>query len=457
LTEYSLFISGFFIFILVIPFLSFIYKFIRSPKKERTKYFHDKEERILFFHGVNICNSSKWAIDNLPWHKLEDYKKLKKHGFNLARFLIYWEAFEPEKGKYNLNYIRKVKEHIAILNDLGISVILDVHQDLYNGKFLGNGFPNWTLPKEKYPFKAKKIWYKNYLQKAVRKSYEHFWGSISLKKSYTNMLMHLQEQFINVPNIIGIDVMNEPFPTLPRFFEFEKKVLAEFYQYIELTRSLKSYRIPFFYEPAIWGSTGIPSLLIKNVYTHWRNFIPHYYPPFCHDIGTYNIIDKWLMKLAIKSKAREAQIIKSPFIIGEFGLSASIKNKVNSINDFSNLADKYHMSWLWWSYDKEEHSAYGLLDTNGNPNATMKELTRAYPQKIAGLNPVFHNNKNTFYIEYTCDTSSIFSTDIFIPGKVCSITTNTTHTSEDTYTDGILQFYQKIPGKQIIEIVWQHS
>jgi endoglycosylceramidase len=441
----------------VVPILSFIYKFVASPKKGKTKYFHDKEERILFFHGVNICNSSKWAIDRLPWHKREDYEKLKKHGFNLVRFLIYWEAFEPEKGKYNLNYIRKVKEHIAILNNLDISVILDVHQDLYNSKFLGNGFPNWTLPKKEYPFKANKIWYKNYLKKAVIKSYEHFWSSISLKKCYTDMLMHLQEQFIGIPNIIGIDVMNEPFPILPRFFNFERKILAEFYQYIELTRTIKAYKIPFFYGPAIWGSTGIPSLLLKNVYTHWRHFIPHYYPPFCHYNGAYNTIDKWLMNLAIRSKAREAQIIRSPFIIGEFGLSASIKNKFNSISDFSDLADKYHMSWLWWSYDKEEHSVYGLLDTNGNPNATMKELTRAYPQKVAGLNPVFYNSKNTFYIEYTCDTFSIFPTEIFIPGRVLSISTNTLHTPEDTYTNGILQFYQKIPGKQIIEIIWRHT
>jgi endoglycosylceramidase len=409
----------------------------------------------------------------LPWHKKEDYQKLKEHGFNLVRFLIYWDAIEPEQGKYNLDYIKKVKEHISILEDLGIAVLLDVHQDLYNVKFIGNGFPDWTLPKEECPLKIQHPWYMNYLQKAVRKSYDNFWNSIDLKKSYVDMLIYLQEQFVTTQNIIGIDVMNEPFPTLPRFITFEKKILVKFYQYIELTKSIKfytktlnSYKIPFFFEPAIWGSTGIPSHIVKKDCSFGRNFIPHYYPPFCHTKGEYRIIDKWLMNLAIRAKAREAQVMKSPYIIGEFGISDNVKNKIDCINDFSDLADKHLMSWAYWSYDKEEHSAYGMLDNNGYPNKVMKTLTRAYPQKIAGLNPIFYTKDSTFYLEYTCDTSTDASTEIFIPGKVSKITTNTKHNlmvevvngvSELIHKDGILKFYQKILGKQLIEVTWQST
>lgn len=463
---YTFFIASFFIIVVLIPFLSFIYKFIWSPKKGKTKYFYDKEERLLFYHGANICNSSKWMTDHLPWHKKKDYQKLKDHGFNLVRFLIYWDAIEPEKGKYNLDYIKKVKEHLSLLNDLGIAVLLDVHQDLYNSKFSGNGFPDWTLPEKEYPFKHQKLWYKNYMQKAVKKSYEHFWKSSSLKIDYVNMLMYLQRQFVNIPNIIGIDVMNEPFPTLFNFVTFEKKLLAKFYQYIEHTRAIKSYMVSFFFEPAIWCSTGIPTFLLKNIYTTWRNFIPHYYPPFCHNKGSYGTIDKWFMKIALRAKAREAQIAKSPYIIGEFGISDNVKNKIDCINDFSDLADKHHMSWTYWSYDKEEHSAYGMLDNNGYPNKVMKTLTRAYPQKIAGLNPIFYTKDNTFYLEYTCDISTDASTEIFIPGKVSKITTNTKHNlrvevvngvSELIHKDGILKFYQKILGKQLIEVTWQST
>lgn len=172
------------------------------------------------------------------------------------------------------------------------------------------------------------------------------------------------------------------------------------------------------------------------------------------------------MKIAIRAKTREAQVAGSPYIIGEFGISAPVKNRFEGIKDFCDFADKYLMDWLWWSYDKEEHSAQGILDNNGNPNEVMKTLSRAYPQKVAGLKPLFYikistvqsqKDNSTFYLEYICNEPYVFPTEIFIPGNVLYITTNTEHISEDHYTNGILQFYQKTSGKQTIEITWQHS
>jgi len=456
--HYTLFFACFLFLIVVLPALVFLYECVWSPKKGRTKYFRDKDERILFFHGVNICNSSKWATDRLPWHKKEDYQKLKDHGFNLVRFLVFWEAIEPEPSKYDLEYIKKVREHISILNDLGISVLLDVHQDLYNKKFSGNGFPDWTLPKEETPFKHQEPWYKNYTQKAVQNSYKHFWNDSPLKMRYTNMLIYLQEQFENTPNVIGIDVMNEPFPTLPRLFNFEKKVLAEFYQYIvERSRASNCSKIPFFFEPGVWCSTGIPTQFNEGIFTPWRNFIPHYYPPLCHNKGVNGPISKWLMKVGIRAKAREAQNMGSPYILGEFGLGVGVKNRLDGIKDFLNLANKYNMSWMWWSFDKEEHSTQGMLDATGNPNEVMKALTQAYPQKVAGFDPVFRNEGNTFYLEYTSDKISDFPTEVYVPGTVVEIKSNTTVVQEITPIGRIVEFYHLVPGKQTIEIKWQSS
>jgi endoglycosylceramidase len=438
--------------IISILIITILWRFFSSPEKNKNKYFTDNFGRLTFHRGVNVCNYSKWAYNNLPWHTREDYLKLKYHGFNLVRFLVFWEAIEPVKDAYDRAYIEKVRDHIRILNELGISVIIDIHQDLYNRKFTGNGFPDWALPEKNYPFKPQKNWFMNYFQKAVKESYKHFWRNEDLKKKYVRLLGFIEYQFKNEPNVIGIDVMNEPFPVLPFIFNFEKGTLANFYRYITYECKDKEYTLPFFFEPGIWTSTGIPTYLLDTLKTTKNIIIPHYYPPFCHQKGNFNWFNKWLMTMSIKLKASEAQKACSPYIIGEFGMSVGVKNRIEGIKHFMELADRYHLSWTWWSFDKDEHSAQGLLDSIGNPNEVMKALTHAYPQKIAGSNPIFYNKGNKFYLEYTSDVDYGAPTEIYVPGKMLYITSDMTYTEKP---GGIFEFDSFKIGKHTIEIIWQ--
>jgi len=354
-----------------------------------------------------------------------------------------------------------IRDSLSILNSLGINVMLDLHQDLYSRKFTGNGFPDWTLPKKEYPFIPEKIWYKNYLKKAVRKSYEHFWKSMYLKKCYTDMVKFVSDSFESVPNVIGLDVMNEPFPILPRFFFFEQTSLADFYQDIKFSLIGVYKRVPLFFEPGIWTSTGIPSLLIENEERTWNGYIPHYFPPFCHNKGTYKKFDAFLMKIGLKLRARETQKIGSPYITGEFGMGVDVKNRFEGIKNFLDLADKYHMSWMWWAFDKEEDSTQGLLDSEGNPNAVMKALSRPYPQKIAGEDPIFYFEKNRFNLEYTDNLGQGLPTKIYIPKEIEGTKKNVPYRIESNMfyiSDGkvncIKDFFATEKGKQKVEIIW---
>ena len=453
MNSYLYFIAVVLIFFLGIPVIRFIYRFFRAPKKGETKYFQDSHGRICIFRGANVCNASKTTEDMLPWHTEKEYKLFKEYGFNVIRFLVFWEAIEPEKGKYNEDYILKVRNHIRLLNTLGINVIVDIHQDLFNKKFTGNGFPNWALPEGDYKFTPQKDWFMNYFQEAVIKSYKNFWKSKALQQKYVDMVVYVHEHVKDFSNVLGIDVMNEPFPTLPFIFMFEKNALSDLYHSIQLELAGKSNRLPIFFEPAIQTSAGIPS------YVHcWgaKRYIPHYYPPFCHNKGVYRAIDSLLMAVGIRAKAREAQLYSSPFIVGEFGVGKDVKNRFNAIHDFLNISDKYGMSWTWYTYDKEEHSTQGMLDDYGNPNAIMNLLSRPFPHYIAGTNPVFYNEVDKFYLEYDNTDDIKAPTEIYIPGVVVDVKTNTTFVTDDS-NRSVVKFYNKEPGKQTIRITWQSS
>ena len=40
-------------------------------------------------------------------------------------------------------------------NKHGIYVLLDAHQDLFNRKFCGEGFPDWAINRTNFPFPLK--------------------------------------------------------------------------------------------------------------------------------------------------------------------------------------------------------------------------------------------------------------------------------------------------------------
>lgn len=453
--SYLYFIAAFIVLVVIVPGIRFVQRNLRVPKKGESKYFRDSHGRIQIFRGVNVCNASKDSEDMLPWHTEKEYRMLKEHGFNVVRFLVFWEAIEPEEDKYDEGYIKKLKDHIKILNDLGISVIIDIHQDLFNKKFTGNGFPDWALPSNLPKFTPRSPWYMNYFQKAVIASYKNFWKSEKLQQKYVDMFVYLHEQIKELPNILGIDIMNEPYPTLPFIFSFEKNRLSHLYQDIQMSLPNEN-RLPLFFEPAIQSSLGLPSYVKCFGGRILKRYIPHYYSPFCHNKGVYRFIDKWLMETALKVKAREAQIHGSPFIIGEFGFGCNVSNRVAAVKDFMKIADTHSMSWTWYTYDYESDSTQGLLSYDGQPNAIMALLSKPFPYFIAGSDPVFYYDGYKFCLEYESDPEIKAPTEIYIPGLLGDVKTNTSFDMSSVGSD-TLKFYNIEQGKQRIEISWQYS
>jgi endoglycosylceramidase len=399
------------IFIKTYNFIFQIIRAFKTPKKNNNTYYKDKFNRVMFFRGVNICNHSKNSFNLNPWHSNFEYKMLETFGFNLVRCLVLWEGIEPEKDKYNESYLDKISEHIELLKKHNISVIIGIHQNLYNRCFGGKGFPYWTLPDNipKYNIKDKKQF--NYFHKDVIKSYRNFWKSHTLKKAYISMVCFLNHYFEKYDNIIGIDVFNEPFSICSNF---EKRILIPFYKEMIITASTESLKIPLYFQPSLLSKLGIPSNIRKNSLFPGSKFIPHYYPPLLKNKGIYCYLCKFLTEIGIKSKIREAQDLRTPAILGEFGISNKIKGFKEFIEDIKDISNEYHLNWIWNSFDKEEHSEYGILDNDGVPNSTAYLLSQIYPRKIAGKNIYFYNKNNIFYLEYI-QTSMTLETEIYIP------------------------------------------
>lgn len=351
---------------------------------ERAEYVYDAEGRIVIYHGVAVSNTAKQAPDYLPWQTQADMAPLRTWGFNLVRYVVFWEGIEPIEGTYNDAYIAATVERIGWLRDLGIDVIVDFHQDLYARRFSGNGFPDWTVDDGGHEFTMRQPWNLNYLEPAVAASYDHFWNSETLKTQYIAAVERMMAAVDGMPNVIGVDVMNEPWPWASPLFE--ETCLTAFYEDLQAMMLRNDFKSRLCFEPVIFTSAALPTNLrfkpsIPSVYC------PHYYDPLVHEGVAYADLNAWWMANGMAGKVAEAKRFGTPMIYGEFGISSEVEGWDRYLRDFLTLADAHQVGWVYWAYDREDRSSFGILEASGEPDIKLPVLTRVYPQRIAGRNP----------------------------------------------------------------------
>ena len=388
----------------------------REPGPKRY-YLRDKDNRIVFYHGVNISNDAKTAPDFLGWPTKADYARLQQWGFNCARYLVFWEAVEPKEGVYDEAYIDATVERIRWMEELGIDVILDFHQDLYSRKFTGNGFPEWAVHDDGLPFHPRSRWNLNYFERAVIKSYTNFWASRGLRAKYIAMIEHFVRRIDVLPNLAGVDIMNEPFPGLN--LPFESTILSAFYDDVQTMWRRNNFATRMSFEPMIYNSGGLPTYLTFKPDSGCV-FAPHYYDPFCHEGVGYGRFAKRWMRLWVRERVKDAQRFHTPVLYGEFGIAATTKGYREYLADFLNLLDKYHVNWTYYSYDRTSAESFGVLDDAGAEKENLRVLVRVYPQRIAGDDPAFQQGERRFDLTYAANGSTA-PTIIFVPPRLKAV------------------------------------
>lgn len=374
----------------------------------------DRDGRIVVYHGLSVANVSKSTADHLPWHEAEDFARMRDWGFNLVRLLVFWEAVEPEPGAYDEAYLDAVVARIAWMEELGIDVLVDFHQDLYNRRFGGNGFPDWTVRDEGKSFTRRAPWGLNYLEPAVRASYRNFWTSPELQAAYVDMMAHVLERVDGLPNVVGLEIINEPWPA--GAWEFEREALGPFYEAADAMRTERGFETPLYFEPVIYTSAGIPSRL-RFEPEGAAVYAAHYYDPFCHEGGPYGAFGAQLMRTALERRVREANRFGTPMMYTEFGISPDVEGYDRYLRDILGLLDARQVSWVYYAYDKREHSTNGIVEADKTPSPVLAPLVQVYAQRIAGRDPAWTRRPGAFELTYApVDTGA--PTVIFAPGDL---------------------------------------
>lgn len=212
--------SSFKLIILITTLISFIACRQNSPVNGylsiNNERFVDSNGRTVLLNGINYVTKDPqqyFKNDNDD----ELFRQFRNWGFNCVRFGMSWRGIEPEPGKINEAYLKEIDKRVKLAEENGIWLILDMHQDLFGGKY-GNGAPDWATIDDGLPHDTGDVWSDAYLvSPAIHRAFDNFWKNapapdgVGIQDHYIFVWKTLAKRYANSPAVAGFDIMNEPF------------------------------------------------------------------------------------------------------------------------------------------------------------------------------------------------------------------------------------------------------
>lgn len=202
----------------------------QGPYGRAGRWITDDQGRATVMNGWNVINKVPPYTPEAAGFDAEDADFIRSQGFNTVRLGIMWKAIEPRPGHYDDAYLDSIERTYDLLAARGISVLLNMHQDMYNETFQGAGFPDWAvLGDAKWLPKAHLGFPNNYaFSYALQRAYDHFWANERLADgrriwdAYAQAWEHVAARFHGKPELLGYNLMNEPFAGTAAYPCFKK-------------------------------------------------------------------------------------------------------------------------------------------------------------------------------------------------------------------------------------------
>jgi endoglycosylceramidase len=377
------------------------------PLDHTGRWFTDGDGRVVVLHGLNmVYKRAPYAPDAIGFGD-DDAAFLASEGYNTVRLGLIYKAIEPQPGQYDEAYLDRIQNTVNTLGRHGIVSLLDFHQDLYNEKFQGEGFPDWAVQDDGLP-NPENGFPGNYLSNpALNRAFDHFWandpgpGGVGLQDRYAAAWRHVADRFKDNRYVLGYDLLNEPWPgtTWPQCAntagcpEFDAK-LSDFVQRVRTAIRTVDPSTLVFYEPNVLFNNGAD--------TNLANFGDKNAAMSFHDYcltaneggGGYGQECQKFDSMVFDNADKRSAATGDALLLTEFGATDDRASLLGPLT----LADQHMTSWQEWHYcgcDDPTTTGSGdtqaiVLDPNKPPSGdnlkttTLDVLSRPYPRLVAG-------------------------------------------------------------------------
>lgn len=379
----------------------------------------DADGRAVVLRGVNLAGAHKntpYIDDYMP----ADYARLRADwGMTAIRFLITWSAVEPNPGQFDDTYLAWVKERMGWAHDAGLSVVIDMHQDVYGEGFGFDGAPLWTCDAANYQgFQAKQPFGINYADPKVMACFDHLWTDAGIQREMAAAWGHVAEVLADEPAIIGFDPINEPSWGSQAIATFEPVQLQAFYEQMIAAVRAKAPRWVAFVEPSSTRALGFSTKLTKFTSPDVV-YAPHLYDVQAESTGMFDPAHAAALLDTAMDLQRDADTLGTPMWIGEYGGhhdDPQIAAYMGTIYDGVSAVSAGSMTW---AYDKG--GGYSLLDAQGAENAELvAAIVRPAPALVAGTPQgwTFDPASRVFELTWHADPGVTAPTVILAPARL---------------------------------------
>jgi endoglycosylceramidase len=424
------------------------------PLAHEGRWFTDADGRVVTLHGLNMVYKVGSYRPADSGFGADDAKWLRKHGFNTVRLGIIYKGLEPEPPAdaatpdYDESYIRSLAKTESVLAKQRIFTLLDFHQDLYNEKFQGEGWPDWQVIDDGVPPEPQQGFPANYIVNAgLQRAFDNFWANVEvegrgLQDAYADAWRLVAQRFRNAPYVMGYDILNEPWPgsafNSDNCFNpmgcatFDETTLGPFNErVIDAIREVDP-RTLVFYEPLVTFDFSADSKL-PDTGDAAAGFSFHNYclPGAFGGPGSGPACEPLEDTVFANADKQSEETGDVPFLT-EYGATDDFE----TIGRIVRLADDHMTSWQYWHYcgcDDPTTAGPGVqalvFDANKRPHGSnvnrekLKVLARPYPRAVAGTPQSFGFDPDTkrFDLVYSTRTPDgrragrDLLTEVFVP------------------------------------------
>jgi len=190
-----------------------------GPLGHAGRWITDAQGRVVTLHGFNMVYKRAPYYSAAIGFGDDDAAFLQSEGYDTVRLGVIYKAVEPQPGVYDDAYLNHIADTVATLGRHGIYALLDFHQDLFNERFQGEGWPDWAVQDDGLPAQPQAGFPGNYPgMPALQHAFDHFWnndpgpGGVGLQDRYAAAWRHVAQRFGGDPHVLGYDLLNEPWP-----------------------------------------------------------------------------------------------------------------------------------------------------------------------------------------------------------------------------------------------------
>jgi endoglycosylceramidase len=347
------------------------------------RWLTDADGRVVLLHGVNLVAKGQETPAERGFDE-DDAQWLQDHGFDAVRLGLSPDAFMPTPGVVDQAYLTSFAATAQMLTDHGLLVLIDLHQDGWGPVTSGNGFPAWmtfTHGAENTHTGFPLYYVTN---PAIQAAFDSFWANeeasdgIGLQDHVATMFEALAGAVGANPNVLGYDILNEPWPGTnwnPCYQgngcpEQDASGLDQLHAKVtDAIRSQDQDHLVFG-EPYVLFNFGTAPTHIRLPGDDPRSGMSwHMYttePSFEPDV--------------IANAIAWSEQTGGALLATEFDEAKTIDDIERMVGELDNAL----MPWMWWSYDGFVHNMTQPL-TDANIDLDQRDaLVRPHPVQVAG-------------------------------------------------------------------------